>query len=43
MVYAAFGVVFAKGVDGFSQLKQSERRKDGDRAAFWYVFFLRLG
>jgi ATP-binding cassette subfamily B (MDR/TAP) protein 1 len=37
MVYPAFGVVFAKGIDGFSQSDHSERRHQGDRNALWYV------
>ncbi|KAF8957254.1 P-loop containing nucleoside triphosphate hydrolase protein [Flammula alnicola] len=35
MVYPAFGVVYAKGIDGFSQLEASQRRHDGDRNALW--------
>ncbi|CAA7269322.1 unnamed protein product [Cyclocybe aegerita] len=35
MVYPAFGVVFAKGIEGFSALEASERRHQGDRNALW--------
>lgn len=37
MVYPAFGIVFAKGIDGFSQIDPHVRRHDGDRNALWYV------
>lgn len=39
MVYPAFGVVFAKGIEGFSQLDPHVRRHAGDRNALWYVYF----
>jgi len=35
MVYPAFGVVYAKGIDGFSQLEKFDRRFQGDRNALW--------
>ncbi|KAF8957257.1 multidrug resistance protein 1 [Flammula alnicola] len=35
MVYPALGVVFAKGIEGFSLLEASERRHTGDRNALW--------
>lgn len=35
MIYPAFGVVFAKGVEGFSYLDARERRRAGDRNALW--------
>lgn len=35
MVYPAFGIVFAKGVDAFSLADKAERRKAGDRVALW--------
>ncbi|KAJ3513963.1 hypothetical protein NLJ89_g2654 [Agrocybe chaxingu] len=35
MVYPAFGIVFAKGIEGFSALEASERRRQGDRNALW--------
>ncbi|KAF8892354.1 multidrug resistance protein 1 [Gymnopilus junonius] len=35
MIYPAFGIVFAKGIDGFSLLEKAERRKAGDRNALW--------
>lgn len=37
MVYPAFGVVFAKGIEGFSQLDPAVRRHQGDRNALWWV------
>ena len=35
MVYPAYGIVFAKGLNGFSDLDPHKRRHDGDRAALW--------
>lgn len=35
MVYPAFGVVYAKGINAFSDLDGHQRRHDGDRAALW--------
>ena len=35
MVYPAFGVVFAKGIEGFAQTDPHVRRRDGDRSALW--------
>lgn len=35
MVYPAFGVVFAKGINGFSLSTNAERRHAGDRTALW--------
>ncbi|KAJ3566036.1 hypothetical protein NP233_g7253 [Leucocoprinus birnbaumii] len=36
MVYPAFGVVFAKGITGFSEPDPHVRRFDGDRNALWF-------
>ncbi|OBZ71083.1 Leptomycin B resistance protein pmd1 [Grifola frondosa] len=33
--YPAFGVVFAKGITGFSDLTNQARRHDGDRNSLW--------
>jgi ATP-binding cassette subfamily B (MDR/TAP) protein 1 len=35
MVYPAFGVVYAKGIQGFSEVHAAERRHMGDRNALW--------
>ncbi|TFK23400.1 multidrug resistance protein 1 [Coprinopsis marcescibilis] len=35
MVYPAFGLVFALGIDAFSLNDQDERRYQGDRTALW--------
>ena len=35
MVYPAFGVVFSKGISGFSKIDPRERRHEGDRNALW--------
>lgn len=35
MVYPAFGVVYSKGITGFSDLDPHQRRHDGDRNALW--------
>ena len=35
MVYPAYGVVFSKGINGFSDLDPHTRRHDGDRTALW--------
>ena len=35
MVFPAYGVVFSKGVNGFSDLDPRQRRHDGDRVALW--------
>lgn len=35
MVYPAFGIVYAKSLDGFSEPEASERRRAGDRNALW--------
>lgn len=37
MVYPAFGVVYAKGIQGFSAIEAEDRRHQGDRNALWYV------
>jgi len=34
-VYPAFGLVFAKGIEGFSKPTAPERRHEGDRTALW--------
>ena len=39
MVYPAFGLVFAKGIAGFSLPDPAERRFQGDRNALWCVGF----
>jgi ATP-binding cassette subfamily B (MDR/TAP) protein 1 len=36
MVFPAMGVVYAKGVEGFSHRDPSELRKAGDRNALWF-------
>ncbi|KJA18017.1 hypothetical protein HYPSUDRAFT_169806 [Hypholoma sublateritium FD-334 SS-4] len=41
MVYPAFGVVYAKGIQGFSQSSSIERRHEGDRNALW-MFIIAL-
>jgi len=35
MVYPAFGVVYSKGIEGFSQTDPRDRRHAGDRNALW--------
>ena len=35
MVYPAFGIVFAKGIQGFSELDPAQRSHDGNRNALW--------
>ncbi|CAA7271334.1 unnamed protein product [Cyclocybe aegerita] len=35
LVYPAFGVVYAKGIEGFSALDNASRRFQGDRNALW--------
>jgi len=35
MVYPAFGIVYAKGIEGFSLVDRSAMRKAGDRNALW--------
>jgi len=42
LVYPAFGVVFAKGIEGFSKLTPEERQHDGDRNALWF-FIIAIG
>lgn len=39
MVYPAFGVVYAKGITGFSLQDPHARRFAGDRSALWYVYY----
>ncbi|CCM03554.1 uncharacterized protein FIBRA_05690 [Fibroporia radiculosa] len=34
--YPAFGIVYAKGINGFSVTDESVRRHDGDRVALWF-------
>lgn len=41
LVYPAFGVVYAKGINAFSDLDPHQRRHDGDRAAL-YLFVIAL-
>ncbi|KDQ25589.1 hypothetical protein PLEOSDRAFT_1097506 [Pleurotus ostreatus PC15] len=35
LVWPAFGIVYAKGINGFSMIEKSERRFAGDRNALW--------
>ena len=37
MVYTTFGVVYAKGIQGFSQTISAECRHEGDRNAVRHV------
>lgn len=34
--YPSFGIVFAKGINGFSDATSGERRHSGDRVALWF-------
>ncbi|EMD39893.1 hypothetical protein CERSUDRAFT_81221 [Gelatoporia subvermispora B] len=34
--YPAFGIVYAKGINAFSDTSNSARRHDGDRTALWF-------
>ncbi|KAG2008663.1 multidrug resistance protein 1 [Coprinopsis cinerea AmutBmut pab1-1] len=36
MVYPAFGIVYAKGMEGFSVLDPDEKMKQGNRNALWF-------
>ncbi|KAH6917878.1 multidrug resistance protein 1 [Coprinopsis sp. MPI-PUGE-AT-0042] len=36
MVFPAFGVVYASGIEGFSRFTDAEKRHDGDRNALWF-------
>ncbi|KAG6840985.1 hypothetical protein C0991_002875 [Blastosporella zonata] len=36
MVYPAFGIVYAKGINGFSAVTREEKRFQGDRNALWF-------
>ncbi|KAG5638718.1 hypothetical protein H0H81_010701 [Sphagnurus paluster] len=36
MVYPAFGIVYAKGIDGFSLTDPHAKRFQGDRTALWF-------
>jgi ATP-binding cassette, subfamily B (MDR/TAP), member 1 len=36
MVYPAFGLVFAKGIEGFSYKEAADKRRAGDRNALWF-------
>jgi hypothetical protein len=36
MVPPAFGVLYAKGINGFSDIDPHQRRHDGDRTALWF-------
>ncbi|KAI0639804.1 P-loop containing nucleoside triphosphate hydrolase protein [Trametes polyzona] len=40
--YPAMGIVFALGINGFSDLTSAQRRHDGDRNALWF-FIIALG
>lgn len=35
-VYPAFGLVFGKAINSFSDIDPHQRRKDGDRNALWF-------
>jgi hypothetical protein len=35
MVHPAFGVLYSKGISGFSDLDSHQRQHDGDRTALW--------
>ena len=37
LVYPAFGVVYALGINAFSDLDPHQRRHDGDRAALYFL------
>jgi ATP-binding cassette subfamily B (MDR/TAP) protein 1 len=41
MVYPAFGILYAKGINGFSDLNPHQRRRDSDRTAL-YFFIISL-
>jgi ATP-binding cassette subfamily B (MDR/TAP) protein 1 len=41
MAYPALGLLFAKGIDGFSDLNHHQRHHDGDRTARW-MFIIAL-
>ncbi|RDB18091.1 Leptomycin B resistance protein pmd1 [Hypsizygus marmoreus] len=36
MVYPAFGIVYAKGIEGFSAIDRKDLRFQGDRNALWF-------
>ncbi|KAJ2926584.1 hypothetical protein H1R20_g10519, partial [Candolleomyces eurysporus] len=40
--YPAFGVVFAKGIEGFTLPTREQRRHEGDRTALWF-FIIAVG
>ncbi|KAI0643098.1 P-loop containing nucleoside triphosphate hydrolase protein [Trametes meyenii] len=40
--YPAYGVVFAKGINGFSDTNNAQRRFDGDRNALWFFIIALL-
>ncbi|KZP07068.1 hypothetical protein FIBSPDRAFT_804345, partial [Athelia psychrophila] len=42
MVYPAFGVVYAKGINSFSQLDPHTRQYESDRVALW-LFIIAIG
>ncbi|KZP07050.1 P-loop containing nucleoside triphosphate hydrolase protein [Athelia psychrophila] len=42
MVYPAFGVVYAKGINSFSQLDKHTRQFESDRVALWF-FVIAIG
>ena len=42
VVYPAFGVVFAKGINAFSDHDGHQRRHDGDSVALW-LFLIAVG
>lgn len=42
MVYPAFGVVYAKGINSFSQIDKHTRQFDSDRVALWF-FIIAIG
>ncbi|KAF5382598.1 hypothetical protein D9615_002908 [Tricholomella constricta] len=42
MVYPAFGIVYAKGIEGFSLTVREEKRLQGDRTALWFFIIALL-
>ncbi|KAH9941048.1 multidrug resistance protein 1 [Amylocystis lapponica] len=40
--YPAFGIVYAKGINAFSDTSNTQRRHDGDRVALWFFIIALL-
>ncbi|KAI0953276.1 hypothetical protein AcW1_007535 [Taiwanofungus camphoratus] len=40
--YPSFGIVYAKGINAFSDLSNKERRHNGDRVALWFFIICLL-